>query len=138
MFVYRIADRVKFQLSVSAKSMVEEIEAELFDLRQQLAELQARRRLDLDLCHVRASGMGAEIQQLKSRLEVETLEEIRDRVLRRFSPIRRRLLKKALDLFISHCCENVPLPAQVRKDNTYPPHHTRIQHCKNRCSHSSL
>lgn len=97
---------LNFKWCVSAESMVE-IEAELFELRQQLAELQARRRLDLDLCHVRAAGMGAEIQELKSRLAVETLEEIRDRVLRRFSPIRRRLLKKALDQFISYCCQNI-------------------------------
>lgn len=67
----------------------------------QLTELQAKRQLDLNLCHVRAAGMGAEIQKLEARLQVPALEKIRDRVLVRFAPGRRKEIKKAIDRFIN-------------------------------------
>jgi hypothetical protein len=76
---------------------------QLAAVQAQLTELQAKRRLDLNLCHVRAAGMGAEIQKLEARLQVPALEKIRDRVLVRFAPRKRKDIKKAIDRFISEC-----------------------------------
>lgn len=67
---------------------------------RELEKLQAKRRLDLDLCHVRAAGMGAEIDRLSARLARPNLERIRDRILRRQPPHQRRRLEKILTEFL--------------------------------------
>jgi hypothetical protein len=82
---------------------VEANQDQLAAVQAQLTELQAKRQLDLNLCHVRAAGMGAEIQKLEARLQVPALEKIRDRVLIRFAPGKRKDIKKAIDRFISEC-----------------------------------
>lgn len=79
------------------------LEAELTQLQRQLTELQAKRRLDLDLCHVLTMGLSAEIEELEARLKLPALEKIRDRVLLTHPPTKRRDIKKALDQFISKC-----------------------------------
>lgn len=87
--------------------MLTRIDEELAKVREQLmaakeamTELQSKRRLDLDLCHVRAAGMSAEIEKLEVRLQPKALEQIRDRVLLRQPPNQRRAMKKVLDEFI--------------------------------------
>ena len=66
----------------------------------ELESLRAQRKLDLDLCHVRSAGMGAEINQLSARLARPALEKIRDRVLLRYPPHQRRRLAKVLTEFL--------------------------------------
>jgi hypothetical protein len=70
------------------------------NLLEELATLRAQRKLDLDLCHVRAAGMGAQIQQLESRLQRSTLEKVRDRLLLRYPPPQRKRLAKILTEFL--------------------------------------
>lgn len=70
------------------------------NLVQELENLRVQRKLDLDLCHVRSAGMGAEIQRLESRLQRSTLEKIRDRILLRHPPHQRRRLAKILTEFL--------------------------------------
>jgi len=70
------------------------------NLIQELETLRAQRKLDLDLCHIRAAGMGAEINQLAARLARPNLERIRDRILRRHPPHQRRRLEKILTQFL--------------------------------------
>jgi hypothetical protein len=79
------------------------LETELTQLQKQLADLQAKRRLDLDLCHVRAVGLSAKIDRLESRFQLPALEKIRDRILLTHPPKERRKLKTVLDQFISQC-----------------------------------
>jgi hypothetical protein len=67
---------------------------------RELEKLQAKRKLDLDLCHVRSAGMGAEINQLTARLARPNLERIRDRILLRHPPHQRRRLEKILTEFL--------------------------------------
>lgn len=70
------------------------------NLLEEIEKLRAQRKLDLDLCHVRAAGMGFQIQQLESRLHKPTLEKIRDKVLLRHPPHQRRRLAKVLTEFL--------------------------------------
>lgn len=74
---------------------------QLANVQAQLSDLQAKRKLDLHLCHVRSAGMGAEIQRLEARLQRPALEKIRDRVLVRFAPKKRKDIKKAIDRFLN-------------------------------------
>ena len=70
------------------------------NLIHELESLRAQRKLDLDLCHVRSAGMGAEIQKLEARLHRSRLEKIRDRILLRHPPYQRRRLAKILTEFL--------------------------------------
>ncbi len=70
------------------------------NLIHELESLRAQRKLDLDLCHVRSAGMGAEIQKLEARLHRSRLEKIRDRTLLRQPPHQRRRLEKILTEFL--------------------------------------
>lgn len=70
------------------------------NLLEELETLRAQRKLDLDLCHVRAAGMGAEISQLTARLARPNLERIRNRILLRHPPHQRRRLEKILTEFL--------------------------------------
>ena len=67
----------------------------------EIEELQTKRKQDLDFSHVRAVGLSAEIEKLESKLQLPALEEIRDRILLRQSPAKRRELKKLLDQFVA-------------------------------------
>jgi hypothetical protein len=67
----------------------------------EIEELQTKRKQDLDFSHVRAVGLSAEIEKLESKLQLPALEKIRDRILLRQSPTKRRELKKILDQFIT-------------------------------------
>jgi hypothetical protein len=67
---------------------------------KELEKLQAQRKLDLDLCHVRSAGMGAEIQRLEDRVQRLRLEKIRDRILLRYPLPHRKRLAKALTEFL--------------------------------------
>ncbi len=69
------------------------------NLIHELENLRAKRKLDLDLCHVRAAGMGAEIQRLEDRIRRSRLERIRDRLLLRYPLPHRRRLAKVLTVF---------------------------------------
>lgn len=66
----------------------------------ELEKLQAKRRLDLDLCHVRAAGMGFQIQELEARLQRPRLEKMRDRLLLRCPLPHRKRLAKVLTEFL--------------------------------------
>lgn len=70
------------------------------NLVQELEALQAKRKLDLDLCHVRSAGMGAEIERLQARLHRPTLEKVRDRLLLRCPLPHRKRLAKYLTEFL--------------------------------------
>lgn len=69
-------------------------------LLEEIEKLRAQRKLDLDLCHVRSAGMGAEIEKLQARLHRPTLEKIRDRILLRYPLPHRKRLAKALTEFL--------------------------------------
>jgi hypothetical protein len=80
--------------------------AELDSLNQSIAqalveveELKVKRKQDLDFSHVRAVGLSAEIENLESKLQLPALEKVRDRVLLKQPPAKRRELKKVLDQF---------------------------------------
>jgi hypothetical protein len=66
----------------------------------EIEQLQTKRKQDLDFSHVRAVGLSAEIEKLESKLQLPALEKIRDRVLLKQSPTKRRELKKILDQFV--------------------------------------
>jgi hypothetical protein len=66
----------------------------------EIEELRTKRKQDLDFSHVRAVGLTVEIEKLESKLELSALEKIRDRVLLKQSPTKRRELKKILDQFV--------------------------------------
>jgi hypothetical protein len=66
----------------------------------EVEELQVKRKQDLDFSHVRAVGLSAEIEKLETKLQLPALEEIRNRILLRQPPAKRRELKKLLDQFV--------------------------------------
>lgn len=70
------------------------------NLIQELENLRAQRKLDLDLCHVRAARMGVEIQRLEARLQKSALEKTRDMILLRHPPHQRKRLAKVLTEFL--------------------------------------
>ena len=77
------------------------------NLIHELESLRAQRKLDLDLCHVRSAGMGAEIEKLQARLHRPALEKIRDRLLLRYPPPQRKRLAKILNEFLEEISVNV-------------------------------
>ncbi len=66
----------------------------------EIEQLRTKRKQDLDFSHVRAVGLSAEIEKLELKLQLPALEKIRDRVLLKQSPTKRRELKKILDQFV--------------------------------------
>jgi hypothetical protein len=77
----------------SSNSAIAQVLAEIEDLR-------VKQKQDLDFFHVQAAGLSAEIEKLESKLQLPALEKIRDRVLLKQSPTKRRELKKILDQFV--------------------------------------
>jgi hypothetical protein len=66
----------------------------------EIEDLRVKQKQDLDFFHVQAAGLSAEIEKLESKLQLPALEKIRDRVLLKQSPAKRRELKKILDQFV--------------------------------------
>jgi hypothetical protein len=77
----------------------------------EIEELKTKRRQDLDFCHVRAVGLSDEIRELESRLQLSALEKIRDRLLLKQPPTKRRELKKAFDALIAEIALDVTVSA---------------------------